>query len=280
MEGVWSNTDFPYLCLKDKKRTEAFREAIHKTVRKGDIVIDAGAGTGILSFFAAEAGAKKVYAIEIEHLLAQQLRESVKANNFSHVIEVIESDVQKAEPSKSVDVLIAEMIETGLLDELQVPGLNSLRKRGIVTDKTRLIPGHYATFVELVYVDNAYYGYQILAPKHEWPFYSDKNTGWFQTEIVPLSDRVEVSSTDFSAGLIDENIEVTVAFYLDKKKTVNAVRLSGIITLCEGIILGPTNGLNGDKIINIAPIAGVDQAKFKIKYKMGGGLGSLEVIKL
>ena len=51
--GIWSNTDFQYQCLLDFKRTTAFQAAIQTIVKQGDIVVDAGAGSGILSFFAS-----------------------------------------------------------------------------------------------------------------------------------------------------------------------------------------------------------------------------------
>ena len=52
----------------DIVRTDTFRKAIFEDV-KGCVVIDVGAGTGILSLFSVEAGAKQVYAIEASDII-------------------------------------------------------------------------------------------------------------------------------------------------------------------------------------------------------------------
>ena len=106
MEEIWSNTDFPYMCLKDEIRTKAFYEAIKKKVKKGDVVVEIGAGSGILSMFAAEFGARHVYAVEIEHSLADALKRSAKHNGLDKVITVVEGDVFKVNLPKKADVLI------------------------------------------------------------------------------------------------------------------------------------------------------------------------------
>ena len=58
----YADTNVHSLMIKDKPRTEAYRNFIlqNKHIFKGKNVMDVGCGTGILSLFAAEAGARKV----------------------------------------------------------------------------------------------------------------------------------------------------------------------------------------------------------------------------
>lgn len=53
--------------LKDEVRTLTYRNAMYhnKHVFKDKIVLDVGSGTGILSMFAAKAGAKQVYGVSL-----------------------------------------------------------------------------------------------------------------------------------------------------------------------------------------------------------------------
>ena len=70
--------------LKDTVRTGTYQKAMESNPYdfKDKIVLDIGAGTGILSIFAARSGAKHVYAIENAEI-ALFANEIVKKNNLS-----------------------------------------------------------------------------------------------------------------------------------------------------------------------------------------------------
>lgn len=75
--------------LSDTERNTCYQRAIsdNKESFFGKTVLDIGAGTGILSIFCAQAGAKKVYAVEASavYKIAQEI---VKENSFQNIIEV------------------------------------------------------------------------------------------------------------------------------------------------------------------------------------------------
>lgn len=105
--------------LKDEVRTGTYQRAIleHPHLFKDKIVLDIGCGSGILSLFAAQAGAKHVYGIECS-AIHQQAREIVKANGYGDVITIIEGKVEEIElPVDGVDIIISEWMGYFLLYE-------------------------------------------------------------------------------------------------------------------------------------------------------------------
>lgn len=99
--------------LKDEVRTLTYRNSMYhnKHLFKNKVVMDIGCGTGILSMFAAKAGAKKVIGIECSGIAAQAT-EIVKANGLDKVVEIVKAKVEEIKDLpdgiEKVDIIISE----------------------------------------------------------------------------------------------------------------------------------------------------------------------------
>ncbi|XP_044946234.1 probable protein arginine N-methyltransferase 1 [Hordeum vulgare subsp. vulgare] len=122
--------------LKDVVRTRSYQNVITQNnfLFKDKIVLDVGAGTGILSLFCAKAGAKHVYAIECSQM-ADMAKEIVKTNGFSEVITVIKGKVEEIElPVPKVDVIISEWMGYFLLFENMLDTVLFARDKWLADD--------------------------------------------------------------------------------------------------------------------------------------------------
>jgi hypothetical protein len=148
----------------------------------------------------------------------------------------------------------------------------------VITAATRSIPFSYETFIELGFTDFKYYGYTVLAPKHDWPHYSDRSSGWLPTAFCPLTRPQRVRAVDLRRP-IARDVEAAVPLQATDGGLVNAVRISARAHLVEGLALGATNALNGDKIVPIPQtrVTRGQALEARVSYRMGGGLGSLRV---
>jgi predicted RNA methylase len=274
MSDIWGSSDFAYVCLRDELRTNSFRTAIRQTIGAGDVVLEVGAGTGILSLFAAEAGARKVFAVEIDDYLCDCLEDTVRANGLGGRIEVLRGDARAIDLPSSVDVVVAELIETGLIDELQVPVVNTLFDRGVATTATRFIPEGYRTELQLMWAEERHYGHVIRAPQHEWPFFSASGDGWTGLTTIERSQRVGIWSGRFADGPLEPTVWCEVVLPVIPPGPVNALKLSGQVMLARNMELGATNVMNGDKILSLGGEFNTRAAGLTVSYGMGRGLGS------
>lgn len=122
--------------LKDIVRTRSYQNVITQNnfLFKDKIVLDVGAGTGILSLFCAKAGAKHVYAIECSQM-ADMAKEIVKTNGYSEVITVIKGKVEEIElPVPKVDVIISEWMGYFLLFENMLDTVLFARDKWLADD--------------------------------------------------------------------------------------------------------------------------------------------------
>ena len=105
--------------LKDEVRTRTYQMAIlnNKHLFEGKIVLDVGCGTGILSMFAAQAGASHVYAVDCSSII-EQAKRIVQDNDMADKITLIQGKMEEIElPVPQVDIIVSEWMGYFLLYE-------------------------------------------------------------------------------------------------------------------------------------------------------------------
>ena len=109
------------------KRIEAFRRAIQGTVRPSDRVLDVGTGLGTFAFFAAQAGAESVVAVDSDPVL--HLAETLAAaNGLVDRIRFVRGSLPEVQIEGEFDLIIFEDFPTSLLDHSTFLLLHSLQE--------------------------------------------------------------------------------------------------------------------------------------------------------
>lgn len=153
--------------LSDVARMGAFESAISLVVKPGMRVLELGGGTGVLSWFASRQGAAHVWCVEKLPEMAEAARLALAANEGGGRVTVVNADAENYLPPLPVDVVICEMLHTGLLRERQVQVIESFKRRYLARfggPLPRLIPEATIQAVQPVQQDFAYHGYMAATP--------------------------------------------------------------------------------------------------------------------
>ncbi|MFH1741820.1 MAG: methyltransferase domain-containing protein [bacterium] len=144
-DGTEDHLSCHHLLLRDQVRNETFRRAIHQVVKPGDHVLDVGAGTGILSAFALQAGAKHVYLVESEDTISCA-RELLEHAGWSERVTLVRGKAESLQYiGGKVDTILIELIgsfgiDESILDILPPVRNDTLQKRGhVIPCRMRLL---------------------------------------------------------------------------------------------------------------------------------------------
>lgn len=140
--------DFHALMLNDEIRMNAYEAAIKKIVKPNDVVVDIGTGTGILAQWALEAGAKKVYGIDVNKKILELAKKRIEKANLSDKFTPINKISYEVELPEKVDVVLSEILGNLGDNEDMTPILNDAKKRFLLSGgvfmpkeiKTYLVP--------------------------------------------------------------------------------------------------------------------------------------------
>jgi amino acid adenylation domain-containing protein len=132
----------------DEARNEKYRNAIAKAV-KDKVVLEIGPGNeAILSRMCIEAGAKKVYAVEILESAYKRARETVKKLKLEDKIILIHGDITAVKLPVKVDYCVSEIVGTIGGSEGAAAIINSARNHLKVP--TCMIPSRSVTKIAAI----------------------------------------------------------------------------------------------------------------------------------
>lgn len=94
--------------LENRVRMPAYRAALSAAITPGAVVLDLGAGTGVMAMLACRYGARHVYAIEFSEAI-QVARETAAANGLEDRITFIQGDSKKVNLPEKVDLIVEDM---------------------------------------------------------------------------------------------------------------------------------------------------------------------------
>jgi len=170
--------------LNDYQRTISFQKAIFETVTSNDVVLDIGAGTGVLAVTAALAGAKHVYAIERTFNLSKLAHKLFEINGVADRITLLEGNSTEIELPEKADVLVSEIIGNDPLGE------NILMT--IMDATTRLLKTNARFIPDILKI----YGLPVTIPsnvisKHK--FTEQSNIKWHKWYGIDFSPFIKIS---------------------------------------------------------------------------------------
>lgn len=233
--------------LTDQVRTDTYRKAILQSVKSGDVVVDLGCGSGVLTFFACQAGARKVFAIESEEVI-EMAKQVCRQNGFQDRVVFLNDLSYCVELPERADVLLTETMGTfgldeGLLGSMIDGRIRFLKERGtLIPQSLELfmvpveLPGFYQHMVD--FWASGRYGVDFspvrrFAANNFHPLKLDEETF--------LSNPLSLVRIPFSTA-VTSDMESEVSFYATRRGRMHGLAGWFAVELLKGICLSNVPG--------------------------------------
>ena len=268
-------------CVLDKKRTNFFAEEIIKSVKKNDLVLEAGIGTGILSYIAAIQGAY-VYGLEINETILQfanNIKKGLKTytvNYKKHLNQnpiFCHNDAIKYKSDQKFDCIISENIYTGMFYEKQVQIMNNLIQ--FLKSDGKIIPSKMISYFSLCEIS------QDLSPqKSSLIVVNDISKNMVRSYKI-LSKPIAYSILRFSEQN-QEKLNYSTMVKINRGGIINSMYIKANVYMPSGKMIrgSDTTFLGNDIVIPIKKILRVEkgeEVKISIFYRYGDNPKNIEI---
>lgn len=177
----------------------AYHSAImhNKHMFEGKVILDVGTGSGVLSIWAAQAGAAKVFAVEFTDI-AKHARNLVASNGLSDIVEVIQSSVEDLVLPCKVDIIISEWMGYILLRESMLDSVIRARNRWMKPEGS-MFPSHATMLFAPVSFEEDRLA-KIRDYKNsmdDWTRFSGEMKDLYNVDMTVLNDHFEKEQADY-----------------------------------------------------------------------------------
>ena len=124
--------------IGDKLRFAPYAEAIARAVRPGDVVLDLGAGPGVFALLACRAGARRVFAVDLDGIVDFG-RQLAAENGSGDRIEFFRGDSRRMHLPEKANVIVSDLRGALPFFRQAISTLEDARTR-FLADGGQLIP--------------------------------------------------------------------------------------------------------------------------------------------
>ncbi|HJU93464.1 MAG TPA: class I SAM-dependent methyltransferase [Pyrinomonadaceae bacterium] len=180
--------------IADAPRMDAYAAALRQTVKPDSVVMDLGCGPGVFALLACKLGARRVYAVEPNNVIALA-REAAAANGFADRIQFFENLSTEISLDEPATIIVSDL--RGVLPWFQqhIPSMIDARKRLLAPGGT-LIPRSDVLWAAVVEAPDRYE--ELVTPWENNRLELDLSAGtrlitnnWRKTRVRPEQLLVE-----------------------------------------------------------------------------------------
>jgi type I protein arginine methyltransferase len=140
--------------IADRVRMDAYAMALERAVKPESVVLDIGAGTGVLSLLACKLGARRVIAIEPSPAAAL-IGEAARDNGYADRIRVVQQRSTEVVLDEPADVIVSDLRGVLPMFQRHVLDIADARAR-LLAPGGQLIPRSDALFAAVVSAPDAF----------------------------------------------------------------------------------------------------------------------------
>ena len=231
--------------IHDARRVEAYWRAL-QFVAPDAVVVDIGTGLGLFAFLACQAGARKVYAIESDEVIAVA-RQLAAGNGYEERIEFIEEISSNVTLPEQADVIISDLGGAIPFFGQHVPSIVDARKRFLKPNGV-LLPKYDTVWAAVV---NAPAVHQKIRPAIDPALELDMRLAWnmaanissnttFKEAQLATEPRV-VANLDYYQ-IEDANVHAKINWDVTRSGYGHGINLWFERTLADGVFFSTRPG--------------------------------------